>query len=228
MASQGHTRLGQALDDLKGAGSSLLIVGTVPDERFGEMTESLLGDPAAGPRRRLFVTREDGVEDIRGRLPEQTVLPNRHGVRVIAISDTVRGSVAVESNGTGPLPTTRVDADDIDGLAQTILETIDEFDRLAAGLRPSELRVSVGPLASLIDAHGQEAVFRMIHVLNHIVREKDGMAHYHLPVQRESGLVRMFRSLFDAVVELRLENGRLQQRWHLEDPETSSEWLPVD
>ncbi len=227
MASQGQTRIGQALDELKEAGSSLLIVGTVPEERFGEMSETLLGDPAAGPRRRLFVTTDGRVEEVKERLPEQPLIPNRQGVRVIEISETVRGSVTVEPDSHVPLPSTRLDVMDIDGLAQTILETIDEFDRLAAGLQPSELRMSVAPLARLIDSHGQEPVFRMIHVLNHIVREKDGIAHYHLPVQRESGLVRMLRSLFDAVIELRLQKGQLQQRWHLQDPGTSSDWLPI-
>lgn len=227
MDSQGQTRFDRALEDLDRAGSSLLVVGTVPDDRFSEVSASLLGDPSAGPRRQLFVTTEDGVNQVRSRLPDQSVIPTRQGVRVIAISDMNRSSIRVESSGSEPLPTNRVDGDDIDGLAQTILQTIEEFDRLAAGLQPSELRVSVAPLASLIDRHGQETVFRMIHVLNHLIREKEGMAHFHLPVQRESGIVRMFQSLFDAVIELRLQQGRLEQRWHLQDPETSSDWLPV-
>lgn len=227
MDSTGHARFDRALGDLDRAGSTVLVVGTVPDEQFGAVTDTLVGDAAAGPRRRLFVTRDETIPAVAGRLPDQPVIPNQQGVRVIAIPDPARSAVAAGSSDAAVLPTTRVDPADIDELAQTILEAIDEFDRLAAGLQPAELRLSVSPLSTLIDAHGTEAVFRMIHVLNHIVEEKEGLAHYHLPVELESGVVRTFRSLFDAVVELRLTGGQLEQRWHLQEPDTRSEWLPV-
>lgn len=228
MATQGPSQFDRALADLKESGSSLLVVGTVPDEAFGRVTESLLGDPTEGPRRRLFVTTEDSIPDIRARIPDTSVLSTRQGVRAITISETARSAAAASSGaGTDAIPITRVDADEIDGLAQEILDKIDEFDRLAAGLQPAELRVSVQPLSTLIDTHGQEAVFRMVHLLNHIVREKKGMAHYHLPVERESGVVKMFSPLFDAIIELRLSGGTLQQRWHLQDPEITSDWVEV-
>lgn len=228
METQGPTQFEHALTELKEEGSSLLVVGTVPDQLFGEVTDSLLGDPNSGPRRRLFVTTEDKVADIRSRIPEHSILPPRQGVRVITISETARSTAATASgSGNDAIPISQVAADEIDTLAQDILENIDEFDRLAAGLEPAELRVSIEPLTTLIDTHGQEAVFRMVHLLNHIVREKHGMAHYHLPVERESGVVRMFAPLFDAIIELRLKDDRLQQRWHLQDPEITSDWVEV-
>lgn len=227
METQGPSQFDRTLTELKENGSSLLVVGTVPDEKFGEVTESLLGDPASGPRRRLFVTMEDKVSDIRARLPDTSLLPVRQSVRVITISDTARSTAATSGTGNDTIQIQRVATEEIDTLAQSILEKIDEFDRLAAGLEPAELRVSVEPLTTLIDAHGQEAVFRMVHLLNHIVREKKGMAHYHLPVERESGVVRMFAPLFDALIELRLKDDSLQQRWHLQDPEITSDWVEV-
>lgn len=227
MDTKGPSQFDRALSELKESGSSLLVVGTVPDRMFGEVRESLLGDPSGGPHRRLFVTLEDKVSAIEDQLPASSVLPPEQSVRVISLADTARSAAATGVPPTGSIPLRRVGVEEIDALAQEIMESIDEFERYAGGLEPAELRVSFEPLPTLIDAHGQEAVFRMTHLLNHIVRENDGMAHYHLPVERESGVVKMFSPLFDAVIELRMTERGLEQRWHLEDQELTSEWIPV-
>ena len=228
MDTHGSSRFAQALSELKEEGSALLVVGTVPDEKFGEATRSLLGHADGGTRRRLFVTTEDKVPDIRSRIPDADLLPVSESVRVLALGDIARSSAATAGTGNETVQIERIGTDELDTVAETMLEKIDEFERLAAGFEPAELRVSVDSLTTLIDAHGREAVFRMLHLLNHIIREKKGMAHYHLPVEHGSGIVRMFSPLFDAVIELRLKDDELQQRWHLQDPEITSDWVQVN
>lgn len=228
METHGSSRFTQALSELKEEGSALLVVGTVPDEKFGEVTSALLGHADGGPRRRLFVTTEDKVQEIRSRIPDADVLPVSQSVRVVALGDVARSTAATQGSGNNTIKIDRIDIDEFDSLAETILSKIEEFEQLAAGFEPAELRVSVDSLTTLIDAHGREPVFRMLHLLNHIIREKQGMAHYHLPVEHGSGIVRMFSPLFDAVIELRLKDDQLEQRWHLQDPEITSDWVEVN
>ncbi|MFD1633816.1 hypothetical protein ACFSBJ_08730 [Haloplanus ruber] len=40
-------------------------------------------------------------------------------------------------------------------------------------------------------------------------------------------VVRLFQPLFDATVELRVDGGDLDQRWHFRDRNLTSDWLPV-
>jgi hypothetical protein len=222
-----QTEFETALDELEGEGSAILIVGTVPDSELHRVTETLQGDPENGPKRQLFVTTPDRVAEIETRVADRALIPPRQGARAITVNGPKRSAAATDAPGAGSMPVTAVEADEIDALAQSMLETVNEFERLGAGLEPGELRVSVETLTTLIDVNGQEAVFRMIHLLNHIVRENDGLAYYHLPVERESAVVRMFASLFDAVVELRLDPDGLKQRWHVENEGITSDWMPA-
>ena len=64
-------------------------------------------------------------------------------------------------------------------------------------------------------------------MLTERVRSVRGLAHYHLPVDAEDDIAHVFRPLFDAVVELRVADGRPQQRWSLVDG-PSSDWLPLE
>ncbi|MFB6266024.1 MAG: hypothetical protein ABEI31_00065 [Halodesulfurarchaeum sp.] len=227
MVAHGSSTFTDALSTLKAEGSALLVVGTVPQEKFGAVTTHLLGDQEGGPRRRLFVTTNDRLDEIRARLPEPPGLPLRQSTRVITITERERSAAAPPIADSAELPTEQVSKGELSALSERILQTIDEFERLAGSLEPAELRVSVDSLTPILDAHDEEDVFRMVHLLNHLVRKKSGMIHYHLPVERESATVRMFAPLFDAVVELRMQDGALQQRWHLQDSDISSEWLPV-
>ncbi|MFB6153407.1 MAG: hypothetical protein ABEJ27_04060 [Halodesulfurarchaeum sp.] len=227
MVAHGSSTFTDALSSLKDEGSALLVVGTVPQEKFGEMTTQLLGDEEGGPRRRLFVTTHGRLDEIRERLPDPAELPLRQSTRVITITERERSAVAQPMADSVELPTEEVSRGELSALSERILQTIDEFERLAGSLSSAELRVSVDSLTAILDAHEQEDVFRMVHLLNHLVRKKSGMIHYHLPVERGNATVRLFAPLFDAVVELRMQEGVLQQRWHLQDSDVSSEWLPV-
>lgn len=224
-----HTssRFERELATLKDEGSALLVVGTVPGEAYGDVTTQLLGNSIEGPRRRLLVTTDDRLADVVERLPDESMLPRRQNTRVISMSDRARSAAATSGRETGDIPMERVTTENLSTIGMEIQDGIAEFERVAGEFAPSELRVSVDSLTSLLDVHEDEDVFRFIHILNHLVRSKAGMIHYHLPIERDSVPVRTFTPLFDALVELRLRAGRLEQRWHLQDAAISSDWVEV-
>jgi hypothetical protein len=113
-------------------------------------------------------------------------------------------------------------------LGVEIAESIGQFDAIAGALDPAELRVAFDCTASLLSAYDEQAVFRFLHVFTNHVRLVDGMAHVRLPKPLDSETTRLLEPLFDAVVELRLDGGEAQQRWHVRDTNVTSEWLPVD
>ncbi|MFD1684951.1 DUF7504 family protein [Halobellus litoreus] len=105
---------------------------------------------------------------------------------------------------------------------------IREFDAVAGGLDPAELRVALDCVAPLLSEYDRRTVFRFLHVLANDIRSVGGMGHVRVPEPLESEIVRLLAPLFDAVVELRLDGREPQQRWHLRDADLSSEWLPIE
>lgn len=228
MVSHGTTRFEEALSALKEQGSALLVVGTVPDESFERVTTQLLGNGSDLPRRRLVVTTEEKLEGLRRRLPDSPWLPLAQSTKVITLAEQDRSVAAQATPEQTEIPVESVSKDDLSALSQRILENIEEFKRQGGPFDPAELRVSIDSLTPLLRANGQEKVFRMVHPLNNVIKGHNGMVHYHLPVERESATARTFEAVFDAVIELRVTEGTLQQRWHLREEEISSDWLPVE
>jgi len=228
MVAHGSTRFEDALSALKSAGSALLVVGTVPDDSFGRVATQLLGEGSETPRRRLVVTTAEKVQAVTNRLPDSPWLTPAQSTRVITLSERDRSAAAEPAPDTTDFPVESVSKSDLSELSKRVLVNIEEFERQGGEFQPAELRVSIDSLTPLLRANGQENVFRMMHPLNNVVREKRGMAHYHLPVERDSATARTFAPLFDAVIDLRVADGELQQQWHLRDPDLTSEWLPVE
>jgi len=139
-------------------------------------------------------------------------------------------STSLDSYSGDPTPedvTVTVGGSIID-LGAEIGTAIREFDAVAGGLEPSELRVAFDCVVPLLSEYDRQTVFRFLHLLANDVRTVDGMGHVRVPERLDSEIVRLLEPLFDAVVELRLHGGEPQQRWHLRDADTASEWLPVD
>ncbi|RDI70700.1 DUF7504 family protein [Halopelagius longus] len=250
--SDGVTSFACALEELKERGSALLVVGSVPEEVYARMSAKMLGDGDASPRRRLLVTPVSGVshrdfrlEGVSRRTPEWTrIVQYESHARHAAAADA---DAAVVSSPDGPVEIgaanghgdDRTAADGRDPLAEivdgeiidlglAVAETIDQFDGIASGLSPAELRVAFDCLPTLLSEYDRETVFRFVHVLGNNVRSVGGMAHFWLPQGRRSETVRLFEPLFDATVELRLDGHELAQRWHFRDADISSEWLSFD
>lgn len=113
-------------------------------------------------------------------------------------------------------------------LGVEIGHAIQQFDSIAGGLEPAELRVGFDCADTLLAEYDEQTVFRFLHLLANDVRAVNGMAHVRFSQPFEARATRLFAQLFDAVVELRLNGRNPQQRWHFRDAGTSSEWLDVD
>ncbi|KAB1196506.1 MULTISPECIES: hypothetical protein [Haloferax] len=213
------------LDDLKRRGSALLVVGSVPRELYSRASKQMLGAPAE-PRRRLAVLNESASVDTRlhpsiNRSPEWT--------RVIRYTTLERSAAAVASGG-APIQSAyerRVNGG-VGRLGAEIAEDIDEYDRLADGLSPAELRVAFDTLPALLENYETEEVFRFLHVMTSHVRAQKGMIHVWSPGDRDDEINRMLTPLFDAIVELDVDGPSARQRWHLRDIDVSSGWFPLE
>lgn len=241
--------LGTALDELKTRGCALLIVGSVPDDVYRQVSARMLGggetseasrtDAENAPRRRLVVTgsvgnaRDNRIEAVERRTPEWT--------RIIEFDALARGAAATNGGSPGAGPELPGDGTDdgrgrdplsihVEGgpvkLGAAIAKTIEQFDTIARGLEPSELRLAFDCLLPLLAQYDVETAFRFSHILANQVRNVNGMAHFWLPYERTEHPVRVLEPLFDATVELRLDGTQLQQRWHFRDIDLSSDWLP--
>jgi hypothetical protein len=227
--------LASALDGLKRRGSALLVVGSVPADVYRRASARMLGD---GDRRRLVVTgvsdcQDSRLEAVPRRTPEWTRIvefeaPARSTAAAVCTDDSTTSPAGPESPAESapardPLAN-RVDGDVVE-LGREVAKTIAQFDSIAGGLSPAELRLAFDCLSVILAECDLETAFRFSHVLANHVRSVDGMAHFWLPRELDDEAVRVLEPLFDAVVELRLDGTELQQRWHFRDVDLTSEWL---
>jgi hypothetical protein len=219
------TALVQELDALKQRGSNLLVVGSRMPVAHNEACQQFLGEPTAQARRRLFVLAEP-CTPVSERFRSGTPLPaDRHSV--IRYDATSRNAAAVATSPqSAPIPTQQVDGD-LGSLGLAISEAVTEFEVRSGGLTSAELRLCFDSLTPLVSEHEPEILFRFLHLLTHRVRSVEGMAHYHLSIERSNRTVALLEPLFDAVIELCLRNGALHQRWYLRDSGLTTGWLQL-
>lgn len=208
----------QALGTLKRQGSNILLVGEGATAAHDSACRRLLGDTSRDSRYRIFVVTEGSrcstVHDGDGMGSPETT-------RIVSRSD--RRPHSEESN----VPWTVVDSDTLSDLGSTLIEHVDEFEDEVDGFDPSELRICFDSLAPLLADYRTETVFRLFHMVTARVRQGNGMGHYHLPVDRDHDAVRLLEPLFDATVEVRKTGADTEQRWHLRDKRTSSDWISL-
>lgn len=198
----------RALGTLKREGSNVLVVGR-EQGAHASICRRLSGE-LDRPRYRLFVTTNHA------QTPFEPA-PDGDGIDwVVAYS---RGEV--DHDGV----TADVSVDELSTLGSTLLRGIDRFD--AESAEPSDLRLCVDSLAPLLAEYDAERVFRFLHVVTSRVRRASGLGHYHLPLERDHDDVRLLEPLFDAVLEVRTRDGRVEQRVHLEERDASSQWLSL-
>jgi hypothetical protein len=215
-----------ALADLKRNGCAILVVGSVPPDAYHRVSRRMLGDASAGEeRRRLLVVPDADRPAAVERLRESGRTDPSHAW-VVTCNGTAR-SAAASAGSSADLPAIRrVETSFVD-LGEAITDSIERFRTVSGGLAPAELRVGVDALSAL-DADDTRAAFGFLHVLGAQVRRARGMAHVRLAREFDARETRTLAPLFDAVVELRLDGYRLEQRWHLDDRGVVSDWLPVD
>lgn len=221
--------LSATLARLKEQGSTLLVAGSVPDEHHLTLSRRLLGDPDAGPRRHLLALTDDKADDVASRLPAGTSPTGPNAPEIVRITNEDRSATAVSTNGAGAVvkPAREADAEDLEALATAIYDAISAIESDAGDLEPAELRMAFDSLAPLIHLHGDRAMFRLMHLLNHTLRKRRAMGHFHLPLDPDTETVRLLAPLFDVKVELRQTNGRVKQRWNVQDEDLRTDWLDL-
>jgi hypothetical protein len=216
-----------ALATLKEQGSALLVVGSVPEEMFAQASATMLGAPdAEPPRRRLVVTPKSNRERGVRRLRETGPLSAEYA-RLITGGERARSAAAGRSLDEVS-PRTHVVDGSVGDLGTTITDVIEEFELFAGELAPAEFRMAFDCLPTLLATYGRETAFRFVHAVVSQSRAAAGLVHVGLPRDVTAEVVRLFQPLFDATVELRIDGGSLDQRWHFRDRDLTSDWLPVD
>jgi hypothetical protein len=249
-SSKATARFRQRLAEFKRNGCNILLVGT---DALDAACERLLGESSAGPRYRLFVTTDTGPPTAHAKLTSVQSGPYSDAAAVVDWQADVRGGTAtsrgntdrgnIDRNDTGDFdslgenglrdssgPEFRqlsVEGDNLRDLGATIEETIEEFDAASDGLSPAELRLCFDSIMPLVADHEGRDVRRFLLGLTETVERFDGMAHYHLPSEYDSEAVDELEALFDAVVEVRQADSEVEQRWHLQEPEITTDWVPL-
>ncbi len=213
----------RALAGLKRRGSGLLLVG--PQPAMQQACQRFLGESQTEPRQRLFV-RTDG--DCHHAREVSAGEPSASSTKVIERTTHTRSATTVPTINHGDEPeTTTVTSDSLPGLGIAISEAIEGFERERGELESGELRVCFDSLVPLLEDFGDEAVFRFLHILTARIRHVNGMAHFHLPAEMDSKIVRTLAPVFDAVVEVRTAGGEPQQRWQLVQQDVTTDWLSL-
>lgn len=220
-AGGGSREFASRLRELKEEGCVVLVAGDTPADAHAELCGRLLGDDGVDRRRLLVFT--NGTFGLDARLP--TASPGGPDTTIITTSTT--RSTVVDS-----VPTPAVDLVELGDVSLTdlgiaIVEGIERVEQRHGPLDPAELRFGLDSLSPLLDAHGEQAVFEFQTIVNRYLRAYDALGHVHLPVDREDYVARLLAPLFDAVVEVRVQDGRTEQRWHLDDGAVTSRWLSV-
>lgn len=199
----------QALATLKRTGSNVIVVGADCADPHEAVCERLLG--AGAPRSRLVVrTDPDGTC---GWLPP---VDGEGSTRVVSHGEprSDHAATVVDSGLLGPL-------------GQAVAAELDDLAGEHDGLEPAELRVCLDSLGPLFAEHDPETVFRLVHVLTARVRDVQGMGHFHIRVDGDDDHVKLLEPLFDAVVEVRDDDGAREHRWRLLDQDIDSQWIEL-
>lgn len=212
----GDGQFTQALADLKRRGSNLLVVGAAGTGAHLEACSRLLG-AEADDRERLLVCTEC-AEHLDERLGEA----DPASVHVVGCGTLTRSAADHAGSPVGPR-TTHVPAGDIDALRSTVATEIDAY----GGLEPARLRVCVDSLRPMLDDHDRPTVTGFLETVTGHVSDAGGMGHYHLAVAIDDPRVEALAPLFDAVVEVRADADGTVHRWHLDDPDLTTDWIAL-
>lgn len=214
------------LRELKRNGSSLLVVGSIPDTTAAQACHWMLGDTESADRRRLFVSTDRNLPTITDRLSTSPEQLRPDTTTLITWTANARSTAATppQPMHTGVTPV-HVERDQLSELGIAISQEIKTFENIAGELTPSELRVCFDSLTALFTDYETGEIFRFLHVLIGRIRSVQAMAHFHLPLAHDSDPVQQLAPLFDAVIELRVVGDQAQQRWHLRDEKITSQWL---
>lgn len=247
-------RFRRRLAELKRNGCNVLLVGT---DGLDAACERLLGESSAGPRYRLFVTADAGPPTALDRLAAVQSGPYADAATVVNWGTDVRGTGAADGSDARRAPdghgqsfangqpcahevdpesvrqgdaTVRIasaEGEDLGELLAGVEDAVASFEDDAGDLSPAELRLCFDSLTPLATDYDDRAVERFLADLTDAVERVDGMGHYHVSGAYADEAVSWLEPLFDAVVEVRRVDGRVEQRWHVSDSDLITGWLPL-
>ncbi|MFD1565530.1 hypothetical protein ACFR99_18510 [Haloarchaeobius amylolyticus] len=207
---------------LKRQGASVLVVGSSRPDHRQDTCQRLFGCPTGRVRRRVLVSTTDGPHLVSQHIdatdPETLSVIN-YDTRARSGATTATVSPSIEPFAT--------DVDTLADLGIAITNAIDSFEAETDVLEPAEVRVGIDSLCPLLEAYSHRQVFKFLHLINGRTKGIGGMAHSHLPVERDARIVPTLRPLFDIVVELREHDGDYQERWGITDETESSDWISI-
>lgn len=196
----------RVLREQKRSGCTLLVLGSVCDAHH-ELCQRLLGEQGDAPRYRLLVLLD------RMDCPAAQREHNGNNYHVIDHRPVVQcGGVGMHAP---PV--------DIETLQVETLTAIEEIDIPEDEFKSAELRVCVNSLEPLLDYYGTDELRPFLGALTDRIRKANGMAQFHLPLERDSERVEALIPMFDIVVELR--DG--EYRWEFPAEEILTEWVPL-
>ena len=220
-AGGGADEFTSRIQELEERGSAVLVTSDGSRAVHTDACRRLLGAAAGAPRPRLLVSTNGSV-DVDSRVP-----PGSHLDATRVVTTGSPRSAAARAESADDVAVEDIGDASLSDLGVAITIGVDALVEEHGPLDPAELRVGVDSLVPLLDAHGERAVFEFLVYATGYLRTVDALGHVHLPVDREAYVARLLAPLFDAVVEVRVRDGRPQQRWHLDDGAVSSRWLPV-
>ncbi|OLZ42182.1 hypothetical protein A6E15_14930 [Natrinema saccharevitans] len=211
------------LSRLKRRGASVLVVGSVHPDQWRDACRRLLGCGTDRTRRRVLVSTTAGPHHAIHHVDET----GSEALSVIAYDAQARNATTAEPGETPSIRPATTEAESLADLGIAIEQAIENFETNTAALESGEVRLGIDSLLPLLEEYGRQRVFKLLHLVNGRTKAVDGMAHYHLPVERDARIVQTLSPLFDIIVELREHDGDYQERWTIEDGDRRSGWLSV-
>lgn len=221
--------LSNAFHALKRRGPQILVTGDVPETVSQRASRRLLGHPEEKRHRVLVLTdSSDGAEQW---LPHG-VSPDSNGAEVVR-AGTQRSATASSSSAasppsaSGPSPGADQIPSEREAVARETQRAVEAWRRDRDVPPPSQLRVGVYSLGTLIEQENLDAVRSLLCLVTGSVRWARGMGHYHLPREPGSDPVVDLQYVFDARLDLRTGGDGAEQRWHLPGTGTTG-WVSLD
>lgn len=226
----GTVAVGSSLCRLKRTGGNVLVVGAVPDALVDTISARLLGGPE---RRAIFALLDREVNVVADRLSATRASNARvlnHASATTARSASA-ASVTRERERQGNRepasgPTVTAVTGDLEDLAAAIETTLAEA-AATGGLEPGDVRLCVDSLRPILEESDADGPPAVLAEMCESATNAGTLAHYVLPLARESDPVRTIEPVFDATVELRVNGTVPEQRWHVHESAYATEWFPV-
>jgi hypothetical protein len=220
---------------LKRDGCNVLVVSDAAGR--SPACERLLGAPELD-RSHVFLTTSSDVSTVLDRHRPRRTNAGSFGVVDATPTAGTRSAAAATPADTGPTLGTddvegwydRVDSlTDLDTLFTTTKRALDRVAVDADG--PGELRFCLDGLDPLFGAVERgdvddEALFRFLHLVTSVVRQVDGMGHFHASESVDDDHLGTVEPLFDATLSIETTaSGGARQRWRLHESGRVTDWF---